>query len=95
MVHEVRGNDGESLLFDGATVAKFRHHGKEEAARNPVSTFREVRVKPATKLFGRPKVPAEYEVLLAMSSIMSLTVPEESKADLDAFVAAVAAAASA
>ena len=86
---EVQGLNGESIVFDGTTIAKFKHHGKQETARNPVSTYRETSVKQATKLFGKPKVPAEYEVLLACSSIMSLTVPEEGKADLDAFIAAL------
>ena len=44
---EVTGADGESIVFDGATVAKFTHHGKLETARNPVSTYREVRIKDA------------------------------------------------
>ena len=26
-VTEVRGADGESILYDGTTVAKYRHHG--------------------------------------------------------------------
>ena len=83
---EVKGADGEGLLYDGATVAKFRHNGMDEAARNPVSTYREIRVthKPAKR--GRP---GQYEVLLAMASFMSLTVEESEKPRLDAFVAAL------
>lgn len=89
---EVQGSEGESLVFDGATVAKFKHHGKLEAARNPVSTFREVRIKERTSLFGKPKTPREFDVLLAMSSIMSLTVDEAGKAAVESLVAAVNAA---
>jgi|GEM_PF-1858121 len=86
---EVSGADGESIVYDGATVAKFKHHGKLETARNPVSTYREVRVKERTSLFGKPRDPREFEVLLAMSSIMSLTVDETGKAQLAALVAAL------
>ncbi|MBO9625289.1 MAG: hypothetical protein J7484_02820 [Microbacterium sp.] len=89
---EVQGADGESIVFDGATVAKFKHHGKLETARNPVSTFREVRVSQRKSLFGKAKTPAEFEVLLAMSSIMALTVDEAGKAALESLVAAVTAA---
>jgi hypothetical protein len=83
---EVTGTNGESLLFDGATVAKYRHHGKDEAARNPVSTYREVRIKHKGGKRGRE---GTYEVMLAMSSFMALSVPESGKADLDALVAAL------
>ena len=91
-MREVQGLNGESLVFDGATVAKFRHHGKEEAARNPVSTFREVQVKEQTKLFGKQKDPRRWDVLLAMSSIMSLTVDEAGVAEVEALVAEIEAA---
>ena len=82
---EIRGEQGESILFDGASVAKFRHSGKEEAARNPASTFREVRVKP--KKMKRGDVEQRYEVLLACSSIFSLTIVESEKPKLDDLVA--------
>ncbi|WP_438854978.1 hypothetical protein [Agromyces sp. M3QZ16-3] len=83
---EVKGANGERLVYDGATVAKFRHNGMDEAARNPISTYREIRVihKPAKR--GRP---GHYEVLLAMASFMSLTVEETEKPQLDALVAAL------
>jgi hypothetical protein len=84
---EVTGADGESIVFDGATVAKFKHHGKLETARNPVSTYREVRIKERTSLFGRPRDPREFEVLLAMSSIMSLTVDEAGKTEVERLAA--------
>jgi hypothetical protein len=32
---EITGNDGESIVFDGAFVMEHRHDGKEESARNP------------------------------------------------------------
>jgi hypothetical protein len=83
---EVKGANGERLLYDGATVAKFRHNGMDEAARNPVSTYREVRVTHRPAKRGRP---GHYEVLLAMASFMSLTVEESEKPRLDAFVAAL------
>ncbi|MBS1672730.1 MAG: hypothetical protein JSS74_02060 [Actinobacteria bacterium] len=88
---EVIGADGESILYDGATVAKFKHHGKQETARNPVSTYREVRIKERTSLFGKPRDPREFEVLLAMSSIMALTVDEAGKAQVEALAEALEA----
>ncbi|MDY6811918.1 hypothetical protein GIY30_07585 [Gordonia sp. HNM0687] len=83
---EVRGVDGESIVCDGITVSKFRHHGKDEAARNPVSTFRELQIKEKTSLFGKPRSPRQFAVLLVMSSIMSLTVDEAGKAAMEAMV---------
>lgn len=87
-VIEVQGLNGESLLFDGATVTKFRHHGKDEAARNPVSTYREVQVKHKP---GKRGKEGKYDVLLAMSSFMALSVPESAKSTLDELVAALEA----
>lgn len=84
---EVIGAEGESIVFDGATVAKFKHHGKLESARNPVSTYREIRIKERTSLFGKPREPREFEVLLAMSSIMSLTVDEAGKGEIEKLAA--------
>ncbi|WP_336791580.1 MULTISPECIES: hypothetical protein [Gordonia] len=84
---EVIGANGESLVFDGVTVAKFKHHGKEETARNPVSTYREVSIKEKTSLFGKPKNPRQFDVLLAMSSFMALTVDEHGRAQVDELVA--------
>lgn len=85
MTIEIKGEQGESLLFDGASVAKFRHDGKEEAARNPASTYREVRVK--AKKRKKRDVEQRYDVLLACSSIFSLTIPESEKPKLDELVA--------
>lgn len=93
MMSEVVGMNGESIVFDGATVAKFRHHGKDEAARNPVSTFRECTIKEKTSLLGKPKKPPQFDVLLAMSSFMSLTVDEAGKSAVEALVAEVRSAA--
>lgn len=90
---EVIGQGGESFVFDGVTVTKFRHHGKDEAARNPVSTFREVSIKEKTSIFGKPKSPRQFDVLLAMSSFMSLTVDEGGKAGIEAMVAQIRIAA--
>ncbi|WP_400999425.1 hypothetical protein [Agromyces sp. GXQ0307] len=83
---EVTGTNGERLLFDGATVAKFRHNGLQEAARNPVSTYRDLRV---THRPGRRGKPDTYEVLLAMSSFMSLTIDASQKPQLDALAEAL------
>lgn len=85
---ELQGLNGESLLFDGATLAKFRHDGKDEAARNPVSTFREVQVKHKP---GKRGKPGRYDVLVALSSFMALSIPEDAKPLLDELVAALEA----
>ena len=77
---EVKGLNGESLLYDGATVTKFRHNGNDEAARNPASTYREAQVKHKQGKRGKPDT---YEVLLAMSSFMSLTIDATHKRQLD------------
>jgi len=82
---EIKGERGESILFDGASVAKFRHDGKEEVARNPASTFREVRVKP--KKMKKRDVEQRYDVLLACASIFSLTIVESEKPKFDELVA--------
>ncbi|WP_395242799.1 hypothetical protein ACGGZK_11525 [Agromyces sp. MMS24-K17] len=83
---EVKGANGERLLFDGATVAKFRHDGMQEVSRNPVSTYREIRVSHKPGKRGKPDT---YEVLLAMSAFMSLTVDDSQKPQLDELVAAL------
>ncbi|MCE4027554.1 MULTISPECIES: hypothetical protein [unclassified Microbacterium] len=84
---EVSGADGESIVYDGATVTKFKHQGKLETARNPASTYREIRIKERTSLFGKPRDPREFEVLLAMSSIMSLTVDEAGRSEIERLAA--------
>ena len=81
---EIKGEGGESILFDGASVSKFRHNGMEEVARNPLSTFREVRVKPKKR--KKRDVEQRYDVLLACSTIFSLTIPESEKPKLDELV---------
>jgi hypothetical protein len=83
MAIEIKGEGGESILFDGASVAKFRHDGKEEVARNPVGTFREVRVKPKKTKGGQEQ---RYDVLLACATIFSLTIPESEKPQFDELV---------
>ena len=82
---EIRGENGESILFDGASVAKFRHDGKLESARNPASTYREVRVKAKKRKKRDPE--QRYDVLLACATIFSLTIPESEKPKLDELVA--------
>jgi hypothetical protein len=81
---KVTGRNGESIVFDGTYVAKLRHNGNDEAARNPADTYRQCTVK-AKKRKGDAE--QEYEVMLAMSSFMSLTIGESDKANLDALVA--------
>ncbi len=81
---EVKGEGGDSIVFDGASVAKFRHNGMEEVGRNPVSTFREVRVKPKKR--KKRDVEQRYEVLLACSTIFSLTILESEKPHLDELI---------
>jgi len=84
MTIEVRGDGGESILFDGTSVAKFRHDGKEESARNPASTFREARIKAKKTKRGQEQ---RYDVLLACATIFSLTIVESEKPKLDELVA--------
>lgn len=86
---ELKGLNGGSLVFDGATLAKFRHHGLDEAASNPVSTFREVQVKHKP---GKRGKEGRYDVMVAMASFMALSIAEDAKAQLDELVAALEAA---
>jgi hypothetical protein len=81
---EVKGINGESIVFDGNFVMKYRHEGKEESARNPASTYRQCDVK--AKKVKKGRAP-EYEVLLACSSFFALTIPESEKPKLDELVA--------
>jgi hypothetical protein len=81
---EVKGRNGESIVYDGTYVSKLRHDGKDEAAKNLADTYRQCDVK-AKKRKGDHE--QEYEVLLAMASFMSLTVAESQKPNLDALVA--------
>ncbi|NDL60648.1 hypothetical protein [Phytoactinopolyspora mesophila] len=85
---EVKGLRGESLFFDGATLCKFRHNGNDEAARNPVSTYREVQVKHKP---GKRGKEGRYDVIVAMSSLMSLSIPESEKPALDELIGALRA----
>jgi hypothetical protein len=81
---EIKGEGGESILFDGSSVAKFRHNGMEEVARNPVSTYREARVKPKKR--KKRDVEQRYDVLIACSTIFSLTIVESEKPKLDELI---------
>ncbi len=83
---ELKGLNGESLVFDGATLAKFRHNGLDEAARNPLSTFREVQVKHKP---GKRGKEGRYDVMVAMSSFMSLSIAETAKPTLDELIGAL------
>ncbi|RXZ49859.1 hypothetical protein [Agromyces binzhouensis] len=83
---EVTGTNGDRLVYDGASVAKFRHNGLQESVRNPISTYREIRVTHRPGKRGRPD---SYEVLLAMAAFISITVDQSQKARLDALVAAL------
>jgi hypothetical protein len=81
---EIKGNDGESIVFDGTFVMKFRHGGKEESARNPAGTYRQCDVKAKKVKKGREP---ELQVLLACATIFALTIPETEKPKLDELVA--------
>ena len=81
---EVKGRNGESIVYDGTYVSKFRHDGKDEAAKNPATTFRQCDVKAKKRKGDREQ---EYDVLLAMASFMSLTIGESEKPNIDALVA--------
>ena len=81
---EVKGENGESLLYDGNFVIKMRHFGKQEAARNPANTYREYTLKVKEK-----KGVRRYELLLACQAFFSLTFLEVSKPAFDEFIAAL------
>jgi len=85
MTIEIKGERGESILYDGASVTMFRHDGMEEVARNPASTYRETRVK--AKKMKKKDTEQRYDVLLACSTIFSLTIGESEKPKLDHLVA--------
>ena len=81
---EVKGENGESIVFDGSTVAKYRHDGMQEAASNLARTYRETRIKARKRKKKHPE--QMYDVLLACSTIFSLTIPESEKPKLDELV---------
>lgn len=83
---ELKGLNGESLLLADGSLTKFRHNGLDETARNPVSTYREVQVKHKP---GKRGKEGRYDLLVAMSSIMSISVPESAKSSIDDLVAAL------
>ena len=84
---EVKGRNGESIVLDGGFVSKFRHDGKEEAAKNPASTYRQCDVTPKKRKKRDADAEPEYDVMLAMSSFMALTIGEAQRPALDALVA--------
>jgi hypothetical protein len=81
---EVKGANGESIVYDGNFVMKLRHGATDESARNPASTFRQCAVKAKKVKKGREP---EHEVLLARASFFALTIPEWEKPRLDELVA--------
>ena len=82
---EVKGENGESIVFDGNTVAKYLHDGMQELASNLARTYRETRVKAKKR---KKKHPEQlYDVLLACATIFSLTITESEKPKLDELVA--------
>ena len=85
------GHNGESIVFDGNFVSKFKHDGKEETAKNPASTYRQCDVKPRKRKKRDTEKEQEYDVMLAMSSFMTLTIGESAKHDLDSLIAALEA----
>lgn len=89
---EVKGRNGESIVFDGTFVSKFRHDGKDEAAKNPASTYRQCDVKAKKRKKRDADAEQEYDVMLAMASFMSLTIGEADRPQLEALVAALEAA---
>jgi len=84
-VIEVKGLNGESLIYDGATLTKFRHNGLEEAMRNPVSSYRQTQVK--AKKRKKETDEQQYEVLIACQGFFSLTITEAAKPVLDDLIA--------
>ena len=83
---EVKGENGESLLFDGNFLIKMRHDGKLESARNPANTFREAQVKVKEK-----KGVRRYEAMVACQAFFALTFGDASKPAWDELVTALEA----
>lgn len=83
---EVKGENGESLLYDGNFLIKMRHDGKQESARNPANTFRQAQVKVKEK-----KGVRRYEALIACQAFFALTFGDESKPAFDELVTALEA----
>lgn len=83
MTIHVEGCNGESITLDGPYISKFRHHGKDEAAKNLATTFRSATVKPKKR---KRDAEQQYDVMIACSSFMSLTVPETQRATLDELI---------
>ncbi len=83
---EVKGENGESLLYDGNFLIKMRHDGKQESARNPANTFREAQVKVKEK-----KGVRRYEALIACQAFFALSFGDGSKPAFDELVAALEA----
>ena len=90
---EVQGSDGESLVFDGTSIAKYRHFGKQEAARNLARTFRDAQVTPRKRKKKDPE--QRYDVLLACGAFFSLTITEAQLPEVEQLVAALRAASAA
>lgn len=88
---EVKGLDGESIVFDGTTVAKWRHGGKQEVARNLATTFRQCDVTVRKKGRKERDLPDRYDVMLACSAFFSLTIEADQRPLLDELVAALEA----
>lgn len=84
MMIQVNGEGGESIVFDGVTVSKYLHDGKEQAATNLATTYRETRVTPKKAKAGEEQ---RYDVLIACGTIFSLTVPESETSKLAELVA--------
>jgi len=82
MIH-VDGCNGESISLDGLYILKFRHHGKDQAARNLAHTFRGATV---TAKKRQRNTPQKYDVMIACSSFMSLTILETERPALDALI---------
>jgi hypothetical protein len=82
-VIHVNGNNGESITLDGPFVHKFQHHGKDEAARNLASTYRNSTIKARKRKGGAAQ---EYDVMIACSSFVSLTITESERPRLDELI---------
>jgi hypothetical protein len=85
----LEGLRGESLVLDGEWVEKLNTGGS--AARQPVSTYRESQISDIGRrkfiLFGEKKT--WLHLVVACNTFLSLQVPAERRAEVDAFVAAL------
>lgn len=85
----VKGKNGESLVLNDGVIAKWRHNGMQEVARNLASTYRQTDIAPMTKGVFSKKPTGELMVTIACGAIFGLVIDEATRPALDVLVAAL------